>query len=172
MRNLVLSLCLGASTLMVTPQAAAQSERAQFEVAYEAHETRRRAIVAQSLELTEEEADKFWPLYDEYRAGMKSISLRQKETLATFAEKFRDLDNETAGELLTKALATNADLAKLRQDHIKKARRVLEAGDALRYFQIDDYIETAERASVQRQIPLAGTDLEALYRQQAAMQQQ
>jgi len=157
---------------MVTPQAVAQSERAQFEVAYEAHETRRRAIVAQSLELTEEEADKFWPLYDEYRSGMKSISLRQTETIATFAENFRDLDNETAGELLTKALATNEDMMDLRRDHIKKVRRILEAGDALRYFQMDDYIETAERASVQRQIPLAGTDLDALYRQRAAKQQQ
>ena len=153
-------------------EAAAQTQRAQFEVAFEAQETRRRALVAQGLELSDEEAEKFWPMYDPYRNETKGIELRLVENLSTFAENFNDLTDDVAEELVSSAVDIEADSSRLKREHFKRVRRVLPPVSALRYFQLENYIDTAQRMSVQRQIPLAGTDLEAMYlRQQAAQRQ-
>ncbi|MEM0930567.1 MAG: hypothetical protein AAGI89_14865 [Pseudomonadota bacterium] len=158
-----------ASSLCI--EVSAQTQRDKFEVAFEAQETRRRAIVAQGLELTEEEAEKFWPLYDAYRNDVKGVELRLVQNLSSFANNFETLDDEIAEELMGSAVDIEADMARLNRDHFKRVRRVLEPVHALRYFQLDQYIDTAQRMSVQRQIPLAGTDLEALYMRQQAAQQ-
>ncbi|MEO1656816.1 MAG: hypothetical protein AAFR65_03770 [Pseudomonadota bacterium] len=156
-------------SVCVVADAAAQSSRDQFEVAFEAQETKRRAIIARGLELTDEEADEFWPIYDSYRADVKLIELRLVENLSMFSENFNTLDDDIAEELMSSAVGIEADTARLKREHLKRARRVLQPVAALRYFQLDNYIDTAQRMSVQRQIPLAGTDLEELYlRQQAA----
>ncbi|MEM6912395.1 MAG: hypothetical protein AAF511_00310, partial [Pseudomonadota bacterium] len=142
------------------------------EVAFEAQETRRRAIVAQGLQLSDEEAEKFWPMYDDYRNDIKVVELRLVENLSTFADNFNELSDDVAEELLSAGVDIEADSSRLRREHVKRVRRVLEPVSALRYFQLENYIETAQRMSVQRQIPLAGTDLEAMYlRQQAAQRQ-
>ncbi|MEO1040842.1 MAG: hypothetical protein AAFX52_00995 [Pseudomonadota bacterium] len=168
----LVSACAAVLALTLAPETMAQTARAQFEVAFEAQETRRRAIIAQGLELTDEEAEKFWPIYDSYRNDIKAVELRLVENLSTFADNFSDLSDDVAEELLSAGVDIEADSSRLRRDHVKKVRRVIEPVSALRYFQLENYIETAHRMSVQRQIPLAGTDLEEMYQRQQAMRRQ
>ena len=167
----IVALFTAAMAVTLTVEAQAQSERAKFEVAFEAQETRRRALIAQSLELSEEEAAKFWPMYDAYRNEVKTIQLRQVENLSTFSANFNGLEDDVAEELIAAAVDIKAYVTQLNREHLKRVRRVISPVQALRYFQLDSYIDTAQLVSMQRQIPLAGTDLEQLYMNQQAAQQ-
>ncbi|MEM6833555.1 MAG: hypothetical protein ACFBZ9_06460 [Sphingomonadales bacterium] len=150
----------------LVPTANAEFPRAEFEIYFESNETRRRAIVLQKIKLDAAEADKFWPLYDSYRNDVKLLQLDLFDNLALYAEKFAALDDDTATELLSNGVEIENKLHKLKAVHIKKAKRILTPLTALRYFQLDLNLHVAERVSLQRQLPLAGADLEALTKYQ------
>lgn len=172
MRLLHIAAALMGAVLAVvgSASASAQVDRSQFEVSFEARETNRRAVLAKGLTLSPEQAEEFWPVYDAYRDAIKDIELRSLMTLSAFAESFQDLDDEAASDILETALEIEKDRTRLANKHIKRARRILSPVDALRYFQMEAYINTAQRFALQRQVPLAGTDLEALYRQSQALE--
>ncbi len=164
----LISLLIGAVGWAGPPVAAL--DRAQFEVMFEAREAERRVMIAQGLQLTDDEAAKFWPAYDEFRADIKGVDLEQAMLVATFAQNFQNLDDDTSREILNDAKRIEKDRARVISRHLSKVQRLIPASDALRYFQMQSYIATAERFALQQRIPLAGTDLEAAYRQAQAEQ--
>ncbi|MEM1103219.1 MAG: hypothetical protein AAGH48_03840 [Pseudomonadota bacterium] len=167
MRHPIRFALIAALTAIFSHAATAQTDRARFEVAFEAQETQRRAIIAEAIELTDEEAKKFWPAYDEYRSAIKEQHLRQVTNLRLFADSFSDLDDETSEELLSTVIDIDGDRARTNKDHIKSVRRILSPVSALRYFQISSNMDVAQEYNFRRRIPLAGTDLEQIYQQQA-----
>lgn len=161
--SLFRSIAAALAILTTVPAvAAAQLSRSDFEVVFEARETQRRAIVAKVLSLTEEEAENFWPLYDEYRYQAKGQQLQLVKNVAVFAENFETLDANLAEDLLSGAVEQQDARNKTQSEHIKRVQKVLPPIKALRYLQLDGIIETAQEFQLRREIPLAGSDLEAM----------
>ncbi len=171
---LTASILLAAASNALATEAGAQeraSARTSMDMTIEVNETRRRGVVASNIRLDDAEAEAFWPLYDAYRDEVKSVELSMLQNIQRFAERFNDLDDATATDLLTNAMKREGEVAKLREAHLKKVQSVLSPIESLRYFQLDAYLNTAQRQSVMSQIPLAGTDIEALIEQRRRMQQ-
>jgi hypothetical protein len=61
-----LTVALAASA----PRSHAQSEQDQIEVARSVIRVDRQAAIASTMQLTDEEAERFWPLYRQYRFDM------------------------------------------------------------------------------------------------------
>lgn len=161
--SLFRSITAAVAILIAMPAiASAQPSRSEFEVVFEARETQRRAIVAKVLSLTEEEADQFWPLYDEYRQEVKLQQLALVRNVAVFAENFETLGEGLAEGLLSGAIEQQDARNATQSKHLKRVQSVLPPIKALRYLQLDGYIETAQEFQLRRELPLAGSDLEAM----------
>ncbi|MEM9169883.1 MAG: Spy/CpxP family protein refolding chaperone [Pseudomonadota bacterium] len=174
-RSLLAMLAITGAVTATAPGAAAETaavanERTSMDMTIEMNETRRRAVVASNIRLDDKQAKAFWPLYDAYRDEVKSVELDVMENIQTFAAKFNDLDEATSTALLKNALKIEAKVADLREAHLKKVQSVLPPVEALRYFQLDGYLDTTQRRAVQSQIPLAGDDLEALIERRQRIQ--
>ena len=61
-------------------------------------------LVAANLQLTEAEAAKFWPLYNEYRAKHSQIGDRTVALVNDFAANYDALSDEKAKDLLRRQL--------------------------------------------------------------------
>ena len=114
----------------------------------------RREIVKANMLLTNSEAARFWPLYDEYRAEMNKIGDKRVKLITDFAAN-RDSMSEDEGLRLLKArIDIEKEKNDLRGDYVKKFNKELSARTTARFFQIDQKLDAAVEAALAARIPL------------------
>jgi hypothetical protein len=114
----------------------------------------RRAIVKANMLLTNSEAARFWPLYDEYRAEVGKIGDRRVKLITDFAANRDSMSEDEAMRLLKERLDIEKAKIDLRDDYIKKFNKQLSARTTARFFQIDQKLDAAVEASLAARIPL------------------
>lgn len=140
--------------------AAAQSMQDQFEVGFQQREAQRRATIAGAMRFTDEEAAKYWPIYDQYRLSTKALQLRRLGLLQTLSQNTVGMDNETASALIKSSLAIEADSTKLKEAYFKQVGSVVSGARYVRLFQIEMKLEAMLMYGVTQQIPMAVTEEE------------
>ncbi len=134
-------------------QVMAQTEADYIEIARDVLKVEKKATIAEVMELSKEEADVFWPLYNEYNNKMSEIQNEKIKVIMDFAEHFENLTGEKADELMTKSMVTNQQLLKLKKTYYKKFKKIIPLGKAVMYFQAENKIETLINAQMALEIP-------------------
>jgi Spy/CpxP family protein refolding chaperone len=125
-----------------------QSARAELQA-------ERTKVIAANLELTEAEAAKFWPLYDEYRGKQKQVNDRAVALLEDFAANYDALSDEKAKDLVKRQLDIENDRLKLQRSYLDKFGKVIPPKKVARYFQIERKLDAVIAYEAARSIPLA-----------------
>ncbi|HEV7364500.1 MAG TPA: hypothetical protein VGN76_01505 [Gemmatimonadales bacterium] len=114
-------------------------------------QAKRTAIVADNLPLTEAEAQKFWPLYNEYRAQWSKLDDRALALVQDYAANYDAMTDDKAQQLLKQQLGIEEDRLKLKKSYLGKFEKVLPWKKTARYYQIERKMDAAvanETASV------------------------
>jgi Spy/CpxP family protein refolding chaperone len=151
-RALALALFLAATPLVAPAQDAGLASDEQILLGKVNSD--KRAMYAEYLELTDAEAAKFWPVYDDYEARIKKVDDRFLTLVNSFAEKYATLTDADAATMLKEKMAIEKERAALKQTYTKKIAKVLPARKALRYAQLETRIENLIRRNVYSLIPL------------------
>src|SRR5258705_3565160 len=91
-----------------TPVRAAQDKPADnMQMLRDKIQADKKLVVATNMELTESEAQGFWPLYDQYQKDLQKINQRIANVLESYAADFRrkSLTDEKAKQLIADAVA-------------------------------------------------------------------
>src|SRR3954471_22404003 len=107
----VLRVALVASLLAATfaaPVHAGTSDEATLDVLRDAIRANKRAFVAVNLPLTDEEAARFWPIYERYANELKVINDRTVKLLEEYTANFTSLSDDRAAALIGEYLAAEA----------------------------------------------------------------
>jgi Spy/CpxP family protein refolding chaperone len=115
----------------------------------------RTKTVANNLQLTEAEAAKFWPLYNEYRGETSKLDDRALALLNDFAANYDALSDEKAKDLLKRQLALEDDRLKLRRGYVGKFEKVVPPKKVARYYQIERKLDAMVAFEAARSVPLA-----------------
>lgn len=99
-----------------------------------------RSIVAENLTLTEEQAEIFWPLYDEYDAAYDKMVNERVQVIEEFMMNYYGMDEETGKQLISKTIELKKKAINLQKEYIDKMLEVLPVSVVGRYFQIDNRI--------------------------------
>ena len=150
---------LAASPAAFTP-ASAQSAQDQFEVAFQQREAQRRAQISGAMRFSDEEAAKFWPIYDQYRLSIKALQLRRLGMLKTLSENQVGMDAETAEELVQTSLTIESEATSLKSSYLEKSGKVISGARYVRLFQIEMKLDAMLMYGVTQQIPMAVTEEE------------
>lgn len=115
----------------------------ELQAAKEFIETQRNLTVIQNLPLTREEADKFWPLYEEYRIRVRALDGSRLSVIESYAERYRagTVDDEFAEEAMEDALKINLNKAKLQKRYWSKFKRILPGTKAGRFYQLESKMD-------------------------------
>jgi hypothetical protein len=113
------------------------------------------AIMLKSLELTDQEARGFTPIYDEYQKERKAIGERQIATLNKFASNYGSMTEDAAGDILKEWFKIQEDKIDLVKKYAKRFDRVLPRTKVLRFVQVENKLETLVDMQAARVIPLA-----------------
>jgi len=114
----------------------------------------RREIVKANMLLTNSEAARFWPIYDQYRADMTKVGDRRVKLITDFAANRDSMSEDEGARLLKERLAIEKEKNDVREDYVKKFQKELSARTTARFFQIDQKLDAAVDAALAAKIPL------------------
>jgi Spy/CpxP family protein refolding chaperone len=151
-----ISTC-GAAVLigLAAAAATAQTVKETLDVTRQAVETQRRVLVSGALPLTDAEAKAFWPLYDDYEKQRRPIDERANRLVADFVASASSLSDAQAKAMLAEALAVDEGRLKVRRDFMERMGKVIPPRKLVRFFQIENKLDSVVRADISKQIPLA-----------------
>ncbi len=115
----------------------------------------RQSIVGANLNLTAEEAQRFWPLYLEYRGEMMKYGDRSLELLEAFARTADAMDDLTADGMLQEWLSLRKQEWAAKEKWRARFTKAIPASKVLRFYQIENKIDTAILSELTEGLPLA-----------------
>ena len=159
-RNLAAALILIAMT--AAPPAWAQgkaSDMTDLQALRAAVKSDKKALVTSSLELTDAEAKKFWPIYDAYQRKLDAANRRVVLVVKDMVEMNKPLSNAYAKNLAVEMVAADeAEIKARRTLHNRLMRgvptRVLPPRKAARYLQLESKIRAVLAYDIAATIPL------------------
>jgi hypothetical protein len=118
-------------------------------------QTARQAIIAEAMELTEDESLVFWPAYRDYRVEMARLGDRLVKDITEFASADATLSDEQATRLLNEYLDIRAKDISVKKKHVGKFRKLLPAPKVARFFQLENKLDAVVGYDLAGTIPLA-----------------
>jgi hypothetical protein len=114
-------------------------------------------FVAENMQLTEAEAQAFWPVYERYQDELFLLRARTLKLINDYAEAYEKMTNDTAKRLLDEYMTIETLGLRLRQAYLPKFRGVLSEVKVVRYYQIENKINAALMYELGANIPLMKT---------------
>lgn len=119
--------------------------------------TEKKVAISDVMQLSEEEANLFWPLYNEYNEKRYVIKTSLVRLIEDFAANYSKMTDELATDYWKRSLKIDTDLLSLEKTYYKKFLKVLDAQKTFRYFQAENKIEALINAQLALEIPLLET---------------
>src|SRR5258708_6720462 len=115
----------------------------------------KKQLIAANLTLTDSEATKFWPVYEQYSADMGKINDTRTAIIREYSEEYGTLTDDQADNLIRRWLDTDIEQGKLRQRYVPIFRKVLPGKKAATFFQLDRRISMMIDVQLTSQLPLS-----------------
>ena len=148
----------------VTATSSAQNKTAgtdkpasNLQIIHEKLKADKKLIVAKYMELTESEAAKFWPIYEDYQKDLQGTNDRLQKLLQSYATDYKNnsLTDEKAKKLLDEWIAIEQEEGNRRSSFAPKVLQVLPPKKAARYLQIENEYRILLRYDLAATVPLA-----------------
>ena len=114
----------------------------------------KKQLIATNLTLTENEATKFWPLYEQYSVDYAKINQTRAAIIKEYSDGYGALTDDQAESLIRRWLDTDISAAQLRQKYVPIMRKVLSGKKAATFFQLDRRISMMIDVQLTSQLPL------------------
>lgn len=114
----------------------------------------KKLLVATNMDLTEKEAQAFWPIYESYQKDLGLVNGRMLVLLEDFAKNYQAMTDEEAKKLVDDYLAIEQDRITLKQSYRPKLRKALPEKKVARYLQIENKVEAVIRYELAGRVPL------------------
>jgi hypothetical protein len=161
MRIAVVKKTLGGALALLmlglTPLSVAQEKPADnMQILRDKLQADKKLLVATNMELTESEAQGFWPLYDQYQTDLQKINQRLANVLESYAADFRgkSLTDAKAKKLIAEAVAIEQAEAQLKSIYAPQLSKVLPVRKMVRYLQIENKIRAIVKYDIASGVPL------------------
>jgi len=118
--------------------------------------SQRKQIIAQNMNLTDQEATKFWPVYDQYVSDLVASNKAKYDLIKEYAQADTMTDQQADG-LAKRWLTVDENVNQLRLKYLPKFRAVLSAKQTARFYQIDRRVQMMIDLQLASSLPLVGS---------------
>ena len=116
--------------------------------------SQRKQIVAANVALTDAEAQKFWPIYDQYVAELAKINDTKLSLIKEYAANYASFTDAQAQSIMERWTAADDAALQLRIKYIPIFQKVLPGKKVALFFQVDRRIGVLTDLQVASEIPL------------------
>jgi len=113
----------------------------------------KKLLVASALELTENEAKGFWPVYAAYQSDMIVQYDKTAKLLGDYAAVYKTMTDEAATRLLSDFLKLETDHAKLLTAYQPRFQKVLPPRKVARFYQLENKLRAALNYQLAQDVP-------------------
>jgi len=117
--------------------------------------SQKKQLIATNLKLSDSEATKFWPIYDQYTQEQIKINDEKFALIKEYATNWGNMTDEQAAVYIRKWLAVDQATADLRSKYVPIVRGALSGIKAATFFQLDRRINMMIDLQLSSQLPLA-----------------
>ncbi|MGA8221024.1 MAG: hypothetical protein WB780_05160, partial [Candidatus Acidiferrales bacterium] len=115
----------------------------------------RMQVVGQNMSLSEEQAQKFWPIYNLYIKDLSEVNNQKYALLKQYAEMWATMSDEDALIYVRHWLEVDGQAQALRLKYVPVVSQVLPGRKAATFFQLDRRLNMIIDLQLFSQIPLA-----------------
>ena len=99
--------------------------------------SQKKQIIAENMDLSDAEAEKFWPIYDQYAAELSRIYDTKLALLNDYAENYSSMTGEQAENYIRKRAEVEQSIMQLRLKYMPAFRKVLSGRETALFYQLD-----------------------------------
>ena len=116
----------------------------------------KKELIKQAMQLSDAQGQAFWPIYDEYETKRQELSATRAGIINDYLKKYNTLTDEEATDLVKRTLENDSENTKLQKTYLKKIEGVVGGKNAAKFYQLESYLQSNIRMSVQDNIPFIG----------------
>lgn len=118
--------------------------------------SQKKQMIAANMSLTDQEAEKFWPVYDQYTNELVTINDKKYAALKQYAQNYGTLTDDQAKDLTRQALEVDESVAQLRLKYVPIFSKVISGKKTALFFQLDRRLVMLIDIQLSAAIPLVG----------------
>jgi hypothetical protein len=99
--------------------------------------SQKKQIIAENMDLSDAEAEKFWPVYDQYAADLSRIYDTKLALLNNYAENYSSMTGEQAANYIRKRAEVEQSIMQLRLKYVPAFRKVLSGRETALFYKLD-----------------------------------
>jgi hypothetical protein len=99
--------------------------------------SQKKQIIAANMDLSETEAQQFWPIYDRYAAELSTVSDPKYSLLKAYAQNYNSLTSEQAESYIKGRASVDESIMQLRLRYLPIFRKALSGKMTALFFQLD-----------------------------------
>jgi len=167
-KTLVVLALLGAMSLVSKPmfaQAAAPAASATQQTSLDQDvkmlradvQSARKQITAENINLTADEATKFWPIYDQYAAETAKIGDKRVALIKDYAANYDTMTKDQANLFMQRAAAIDQQFTATRTKFVPIFEKAISAKKTALWYQIDRRLDLLINLQLAENIPVVDT---------------
>ena len=114
----------------------------------------RKSVTAENMNLTAEEATKFWPIYDQYAAEVATIGDARVALIKDYAANYDTMTDEQANLFIQRAAAIDQQLTAARSKYVPLFENAISAKKTALWYQIDRRLDLLISLQLAGNIPM------------------
>lgn len=130
------------------------AQSSYLEIVRSTIKTEKKALIAEVMQLSDEENLAFWDVYNEFDEKHYKLNTEYFAVVMDFADNFDNMSAEKATELINRATKHNIDKAKLEKTYLKKMMKVISPQKTVRFYQAMNKIQAMIDAQMAAEVPL------------------
>ena len=115
---------------------------------------KRNTAIAFNMNFTQQEKEKFWPLYREYREAMGKVGDKRLAVIVEYADNIDVMTDSLAKKLLDRSFDVEKEQIKVKQKYVDKFRRILPQTKVARLMQIENRMDAMVDLKIAEGVPL------------------
>jgi hypothetical protein len=106
------------------------------------------------MNLTADEATKFWPVYDQYTAEAGKIGDSRVALIKEYAQSYATITDAQANDFMKRAAAIDQQFTALRSKYVPQFENAISAKKTALWFQLDRRLDLLINLQLAANIPL------------------
>ncbi len=114
----------------------------------------KRTLVAEAMDIKEENKTAFWEAYGEYETATNTLIDMRAKNIEKFADNYDKLTDEIADEIASTYISSKAKQLKIQKTTYKKMKKIMGARQAARFIQIMNQVQLLIDMQIASEVPL------------------
>jgi hypothetical protein len=115
----------------------------------------RRQVITANMKLTDAEAEKFWPLYDQYISDLVRINNTKYDLIKQYLQAQGNLNDAQADSAVKQWIGVDQSVSELRLKYVPAFRKILSAKNTALFYQVDRRIQLMIDLQLVSALPMA-----------------